>query len=952
MKLRFFLYRVLLLSATLFFGLTSGAWATCTGADMSIGGYCLFQGGFGVIGGAMDGASCDLTAANMYPFQKRNDLKEYYDKAVGYYTDGSTFRNTLLLMDKVPNSTTPQGKMLIEPKLNYESVIPALVTDPIMTDIYNKLSFARDTFVYSLDQKYPDEATARYQLLETIKLMANIYLMIGDEFLIDALEYRFSSSTLDGKLSEQIALLNKAQSYYQKALMSFVSGFSPAVVGTSIYASDAFDDAVFSLFNLSLERLGMTMREKSSKELARQMTPDSTEEWTAARNKGLGIIKDISATLYLSAATVADRAQKTGMDFNNDLGGDKLTAAIMAVARQGNVYNSGFNPLGYDNRYVPMDTFEKFYALANGSLDLAKNAENNFKDQNRAFDADVLALSSQLVSLNERYVGQLASLTGCNVPANPDDPAEIDAFIECTGEAGGDLFDCSLDLSPEEFETCLAGKPTKGVLASKYRNIKDAQTRLDQARLRRTNILEKINIQVDLHKETIRLKRSQLGEQTSLLDEYYEKLKNARTETDTVTYTSVRERKDGKWKKVSKERHHSTTETFTIRDDNLQLNTEKEKELLRLTTEYEILQADLQTAATVKDLLLSEAEAEIDIDLAALQKNSALADFDNTLIDKDNQWFFYQQAISQLTYYTERIPTQRLLRSQECLALSEALYSTAHYAYLAAKAVEMKYLNPVVNLSGIGAVEFGITDLFKAQTPGEIEKFLNNLNAYNSGNCPWGEIDHEYFTVSLKNDILGLRGLPADIQMQQFRAFIGEHTNAQGVLEFTFTLSEENSFLYSNGLFNIKIWNGPEPASCSSPLTAPVRGVTVGVNITQADVRPRIRLKRTGHSSFRNATGDIRSYIPIYDVFMLPKLPDPGSTTITPSKTADFYAFVSIDPRTQTGITGSWTNAFHGWGLSSSDWSLTLYDNTLKTQTSKINDITIYIDTIRQCCIQ
>jgi len=946
MKLRLFSFSIVI-CWSICLGLAGNSWSACDGADMEGSNNCIFYGGFGTVGGGLAGGNFSFVATDMYPYQQRsteNDLEYWYARANTYYDQGYGFRQNLFLVDVVPDSSTSLGRMLLDPKLNYETA-GLLDTLP---DIENNLFVARDIYAYDLFRHYPDDATAKAKLLNSIKELATIHLMIADEFLIDALEYRFSAESLlpDAKLDEQIALLDKARIYYQKALMTFISGFSPAV-GTNIYVSGVFDDATMSLFNLSLERLSMTMREKSSRQLVRQMSPDASEEWLAARQASLGIVKDIATTAYITAAATADRARQEGLDFRA-LGGDRLSAAIREVTRQGNIYNSGLNPLGYDNRYVPMNDFENLYRDAGLWLQAAKEAKSAFDNQKREFDANSEKLRDQIASFYTIYIANLASMTGCAMPLDPYDPVQVEIFIDCTGEAGGDLFDCPLTASADDFETCLAGKSTKGILASKYRNIKDAQTRLEQARQRRQDILTRIENENELHHKMVQLKRRQLGEHTTLLDEYYNKLKNARTETDTVTYTSIREKDDdGDWGAKQKRRDHTTTETFTIRDDNLRLETGKAKELLRLTTDYEILLTDLQSAATIKDLLLSEAEAEIDIELAAQQKNSALADFDNTFMDKENQWFLYQRSLDQLKYCTERTPTLRLLQSQEAVHLSETLNYTAHYAYLAAKALEYKYLQPLVDIP-VGGGRLRLTDLFKAQTPADMETVMLKLNSFNTANCPWGTFDAQYHTISLVDNILGLSSSPDDVKKQKLAAFINERVSSDGRLEFSFSLSEDNTFLVSSGLFNLKIWNGASPASCGS-MPGDVKGLTVSIKTTQSsNLRPKVRLRQAGHSSFRNASGDILEYIPIYDSHLLTE----DSDTFIPSKQAEFVTYVNVDPRYQSG-TGQWVGAFKGRGLSSSEWTVTLFDWNpayARTDLSKITDILLYIDTIGQCC--
>lgn len=945
--------------------------AACDPHDPSDGSFCVSDGGFSIVGGGTQSTDFKVIESNMYPYeqwQSQNDFDYWHKQAVIYLDNGTSFRdNNLLLMGAVADNSA-RGKMLQDLKLNYETA--GLLTGFDL--IEENLIIARDTFAYEFYIGYTpsDASDPKKELLDTIKLLANMYIMIGDQLLINAVEYRFSSATLgiDAKLDEQICLLGAgkenpaecmantpkpystpqhgAQYYYEKAVNSFIYGFSP-VVGTNLYVSDYFNDAVFSLFNLSTERLSMALREKSSKQLARQMSPDSTQEWNTARQAGLSTVRDISTTAYLAAAAAADKANTSGGASFDENGGDSLTNALSALRKQGDIYNSNLNPLGYDNRYVPMYDYSTLIVQAKSYLASINSIyQPAFDAEKRDFDSNYVALQSQINSLQGSYGSTLVSLTGCTLP-DVNNQTELSAFIDCTGLAGWDLLDCQIDnaTSDTDFETCLAAQATTGVLASKYRNIMEAQIKLNAARKNRDDILEKINYQNEFHSGQVAIKRSQQNAQTVMIDKYYALLKKARTETDTVEHVSGRTKTNGKWVKNDKTKTHSTTETFYIRNDQLMLDTDKEKDLLDITTDYEILQVDLDNALAIKNLFLSEAEAEIEVELTAFQKNSAVADFDNTFKEKETQWFLYQNSLNQLNYNTQT-PTLRVLQSQAAIQLSEALNYTAHYAYLAAKALEYQYLTPLTNVIVPGG-NLRITDLFKAQTLGDMQNFINKLDSFNTLSCPWGYLDPYYQTVSLANDILGLYGLSASAKNQKLQAFINEHINSQGKLEFSFTISEANSFLASSGAYNLKIWNGAIPSNCGS-LTTGVKGVSVGISTSQtSQIRSRIQLTQTGHSSFRNSTGDILEYIPVYDYQFLLE----GSGDYAPYKQVQMLPFINVDPRQQTG-TGEWKGAFQGRGVSSSQWSMLLLNSYGDINLGKIQDIILYIDTIGACCYQ
>ncbi|RLB86331.1 MAG: hypothetical protein DRH26_17425, partial [Deltaproteobacteria bacterium] len=69
MKTILFRY-IFYMSFIFFIGFTGNALAGCEGSNMSGEDYCVYSGGFGVIGGSMAGDSNYIINANMYPFQR------------------------------------------------------------------------------------------------------------------------------------------------------------------------------------------------------------------------------------------------------------------------------------------------------------------------------------------------------------------------------------------------------------------------------------------------------------------------------------------------------------------------------------------------------------------------------------------------------------------------------------------------------------------------------------------------------------------------------------------------------------------------------------------------------------------------------------------------------------------------------------------------------------------
>jgi len=721
------------------FGWTSEAISACDGSTMNGGGYCVFEGDMSTLGGPVVGAQYSVVASNMYPYQQTAtgaDLHANYIAAIAQYGNGYQYRQSLLLFDAFdvnnpPANPTPRQKMTLNPKLNYETA--GLLGN--LSAIENSLITARDTFVYDHYIHYQplDGSIPKDRLMNTLKLLANIYLMIGDEFLIDALEFRFSSTTLgmELKLQEQIDLLEKARTYYQKAINTFSYGFSPAV-GTNVYMSDYFDETVFGLFHLAVERMSMALREKSAKQLAKLISPDPQAEITARKTAGDTLKETYQSTYLMAAAT----AQSTGGNFLN-YGGKRLVNALNTLRNQGNIFRGNLNPLGYDDRYIPMQDFTKLYGDAMNWKNAAADSQATLNTAKRDFDADVDKMKSAISALAENpggYKTQLASLSGINM-------SDTD-FLNKVSVAGDDLYDCPFDMA--DFQACIQNK-TKGILGSKYYQIREAELNIQRALKKKQNYLDLVEAENKKHNEMLEIEKSYNTAYRDTLKNYLAQMKNARTIEKTKT------------KVKGKTTVTATVTSYYVSNPQLDLEVQKEIALQEALTNYRIAQMNLTDEITIMNYLNNIAETEIEIGLTIQAMNSSIVDFDNAMMERDNLVYVYQKAKDQVQYtidlIKERIPEVRILRSEAALNLARNLNGAVHYAYLAAKALEYKYMKPLVNAAVLNEI-LNIHDLYKMQTVEDVTSFLNKLNAYDI--CPWGSVSQTMISISLVKDILGL----------------------------------------------------------------------------------------------------------------------------------------------------------------------------------------------------
>lgn len=871
----------------------------------------------------------------MNPWEKGSVDGYWHDEAVISLDNGKLFRNSILLIGVTPGDSTPLGQMLFHKEQNYETagfISFNSITNPTSITSFSaaeNLSNAIATFAYEIYLGTPE---AENNLREAIKTLSSIYLMIGDEFLIDVLEWRFSSTTLgvEAKLDEQILLLRKAQLCYEKAVGIFVHGFSPAV-GTSVYVSESFDSAVFNLFNLAIERSSLAMQERSAKELARQISPTSV---SATMELSKEQMKNSYSNIYLLTAATA---QKQADEFLNN-GGARLSNALKSLQAQSRIYSSNLNPLGYDDRYVPMQDFSTLHSKALTSCELAIDSNDKFISEDRLFDSQVATLQTvhNSIATND-YRVRLSSLTGISVSSIS--PATIDQVIA----AGEDLYDCEID--NKNFSTCMVGK-TGGVLGSKYKEIRNAQFRVDLALLRRSQYLEKIEMENNRYNKSLQIENKYNAAYKESVESFYERLKGARSIERVITKT-----------KGNKDKEIRTTTSYSIEDPALGISTDKETSLQELMNDYKISNMQTSHEVDLMNLFHSLAEIEIEIGLSVQIKNSAGDDFDNALKERDNLVFLYQKS-NEYYYASEeeiknKITETRILRSEAALGLARDLNNAVRMSYLAAKAYEYKYLTPLINISMDGGSSYlNISDLYKIQTPGDLKLFLTQIKSYDT--CSWGSVAPQLYRISLAKDILGLNDLyleslgaityaeksrkKYELVQQFLNNKIDQGTNN---LEFPFSISLTDIAVSQYGRSNMKIWWGHEDQPCD-PVEA--KGVSVLISTTQsAFLDPFVTLTLAGAQSFLNKTRKIVEYVPVSNYLNMQVI-DNDTSIVTKGS---FDAFVNTDPRLADITSRGWSSSFKGRSLASSNWSVLIQNFSYPAiDWNKVTDITFYFDTM------
>ncbi len=886
-----------------------------------------------------EGGATLIASSHMRPCSDpiQQDLDVLHARGQDRLATGSAKLNAMSLYncaDVTCGGNAKLAALLADKALNY---FTAGFT-PEYNDGLTALREAVRTYAYLYNQGY---SGALSHLKTAFNDFMSIHLVFADEFLVDALHLRFSNMTwtMDACLDGQIALLANAIEYYQAGIRDFLSLAMTPIVGSQDIVANVLGADEWHLFGVLAERQSLAIRERGAKMRAMGKQTDSF------------IQEDLSKSLsglYIQAAALA---QKMGEDaFTHSA--QFLLTAMGGLGKQVDDYKRGLNPLGYDDRYIPLMTFESLKDSATGKSNACLIKEQDILNEQRAFDQKLADYEYQLFQLNVDYKSRLNSLTGCVI--------SDEAFGECVDSAGDTLFlDCPLSLDVDAFDACMVALGSLGVLGDKYRQIKAADIRLSLARLQHDNMAKRIENHNASVNYQIQLKKDEYAQHMEALDVYQKKLENACT--INKTYTNNKKRINGKWVRVDKLRR--TEKTFTVKNSQLVAQTANERDVAEATLHYAILNA--QDLTVVENMLLDQAEALVGIDAAVHNLNNLIASFDLSLKEKESTKILWEQSKTALAKYgTQNVAIQRILLSNAVISHGRDLNELAHYSYLTAKALEYRYAKKLEGIF-LGLDKYlNLTDLYKCQSATDFDDFLKNLSDYNDLWCkqPW-TFGMERFYFSVAFHILGLTNKALgdsnndnkvdatgksvlDVRYQKFQEFVNQNKDAAGNLTFSFS-TNINAYPLKDRMNNIKIWHGAIPCSNGGEQA---KGLTASLFFRGnpgAIQHQMVITQKGGHALLKD--DETLDYYPVNTHTLLT-----GDSSEPLATQVPIFPFTEVDLSMpgSTGTGGTWATKFTNKSAAVQEWVITL---NLKSTNPyqypdmpfhKLEDIYFYFDGI------
>lgn len=766
----------------------------------------------------------------------RQDYQAIYDQAIQLLQTGETFRKTEIQAPYEYQGTGdyPAGSGYIN-QLTFGTMADALRNYADFNDGYEFFSFcsdysqvdeqgycpesvdwrnirnqlvrARELFAY-LSSAEPANASINQGsvreigvggVLTTTRELVYIHSIFGNEFLIDAVDYRFSVGEIpppDTILLQEIGQLNLALKQYILATDIFAHALNADYGGPNgIYLGEYFTGDDIELFAITTERLVNVLDELA---LRYRVLGQDEQAWA--------LYSQAATDQYIKALAVAMNAAQNNEDFYNN-GGQRLITNIYRLRAMAQAIREGLNPFGFPADYVPVNPyidlrdFTKTWLLTD-----AENDEDAARDAQRTFDQLAFGLFSEYQALRDKYDSQLNDLCGVDI------------------------------------QTCEGGLMGQNLL-----RLEQAHTQIRLANQRMEAIPQKISIEQQRAGKVINLILT-TGEQVAALD-YTISLYSSYSVSvgGSIGFSTG---SGGGFSFSGSASRSWNPYRRKIAD------AARQKALLQAAERAQIEGANSE--AYIRNLLLEQADLIIELDLAVQEYNRILAER-NQLVGK-YEFLTTSKGQAQtglLSSYFNK-PSYRLIRESQTIQAVKSHELAAQFAYLTAKALEYELLTPIPFIDDIFKARTA-DDIDNFLIALEQWRFAlgDELNSYPK------RISIAEDILGYTDEYLDPNGTMtpaqrAEMRYQLFQQYLLSHIDQdREIVEFQFTTSLPDSNLFSQNVWNNRI------AGVNKPVGVPgTNGVSINLLTRQlGDIdTPEVILVHEGQTTYRNIENEYVHY--------------------------------------------------------------------------------------------
>ena len=834
-----------------------------------------------------------------------------------------------------------------------------------------------------------------FGLLESTREIANIHLIFGNEFMVDALRLPFSTNGTD---TEQ--LVRNEQKQLERALHHYNLSIEMLLYtlnfnlnsATDTFIGDLFTDREFQLFSAASERTVTALTELAKRD--RLLGGNGDQVALTRLEKAMEAqYLQAAALARQAAALTADDPATTEVDESKlsfmENGGRDIMNNIRRLEQQAQNIRAGLNPLGYENTFVPLKTFEELLNFTcgdpvtcneyGGLLNSAKQADDDLRGSQRTFDEKFNDLQNELTALENDFDNDLTVLCGASTDNNGD--------------------------GLKDFETCGFKDPnnngkidgpaeTSGLMGQNYWDMLAAEKEVSLVARRIENNIERIRREEELSNERMRITlgtaqdisayQIAIGKLNAMQSTQSVATSNSETDYLNSSFSTTASNKTtikveanplgcllggcsvsnetslefalNSTAGVNLERVHISTSEFVYSPndaiigqyDSLITLKEAEKEA-RLTA--------LDSQQLVFDLLLEQTELLIELQIAQTQFNKMVSEH-NLLVEQYLLTLTQRQgtiASIQESYLSK--PYFRLFRDGAALEVARTLDQATQAAYLTAKALEYHTLHPVSYMH----------ELYRVRNVTNLRAFLNKLASDYAG-LPNTQFSKVTYRLSLVEDLLGLsdENLNPDGNLTPEEVTAVRNARFQTLLQESRITNNETGFdsivfLFSttlddpkfvHGVFNNRIsrtssGNEGDPG-CKTAVGC--RGVWLNMVTTQdpaifAGDLPKVTLSHGGQATYHNGSLDEVSYDPGPALMIGHSLP-PGFDPNRRDAVMTTHVNLGLTAEPNVNLIA---DNFFNLSVAATQWRITIdlnnpTENT-KLDLSKLQDIEIRMDT-------
>jgi len=761
--------------------------------------------------------------------------------------------------------------------------------------------------------------------------IGNDHLIFGNEYLVDATDYRFSTAGMpyaDQIIAQELDELGQAARQFELIMDLIFRAFSEWRVG------DYCNSDQFEAFGMASSLLMSALDE------------------TASRYYMLGD-SDLARDVYLEAsrnqdmhlAALATLAEETDQAYLVN-GSWEMLNNVSRMRDRARQIEAGFDFFGFRPDYAPLQPYEQLLLLTEGPdenaglLGTARDLENQAREAQRTYDTNASNMSTELDLWKYELDEQLFEVCG--------ETEDLD------GDGYGDYKTCEGGLMAKNWADFLTATARRALAWNHAQNIAlQIQNEQEQAgqtimvTLAAGREIAAADLAIGKLEANKTTRTTGTGTETGLHNtaevgveawvEFGGKLStnidNNEIYISTAAKVSASEKFGADWKSSDTD----TTETVWDPAAAQIAAYESIKDLKQAEAQAAIVGA--ASAETIKNLLLEQSEALEEWQIATTELNQVLVEHDNQLATWSRLVNLFAEAVPTIMTYNSHLlnPAYRLWRDSLTIQSSAAHSLAAQFAYLTARASEYELLTPFPNLD----------DIFKTRTSNDVRLFLDDLKVWHQALDLPGQLNRYPYTLSVAEDFLFLSdeqldpdGVLTPEQLAQERYNRLQEAFAQrmdnGDLEIVFTTSLDQQRPGGLFVFSPNIWNN-RIAGIGEPLPGN-EGIKVNIITTEPVDAGMVEvvLVHDGQATYRNASAQTVVYDPATAVpvgYLVPPDLSPAYTTVV----------VRPDINGEGGLPNS---GLVNLSVATSHWKLRIPASSWgNLDVSQIEDIEIILDT-------